>query len=80
MPASTEALARSCPKKLLSYLMRFVEAGIFSKFGMCVSCSGFNAVLSKVILISGCSKAEGNAFIVTFVVFVLASDKVEDVT
>ncbi|AGQ07462.1 hypothetical protein AB895_0437 [Acinetobacter baumannii] len=47
---------------------------------MCVSCSGFNAVLSKVILISGCSKAEGNAFIVTFVVFVLASDKVEDVT
>ncbi|MCY1436494.1 hypothetical protein D9M71_526220 [compost metagenome] len=60
--------------------MRLVEAGIFSKSGICVSCSGFKTVLSKVIFISGCSKAEGNAFTVTFVVVVLASDKVEIVT
>ena len=67
------------PIRLL-YTIEKEEAGIFSKSGICVNCSGFKAVLSKVIFISGCSKAEGNAFIVTFVVFVLASDKVEMVT
>ena len=64
------------PEKDFNYSIKT----IFSKSGICVNCSGFKAVLSKVIFISGCSKAEGNAFIVTFVVFVLASDKVEMVT
>src|SRR5690606_41895841 len=56
--ASTEARARSWPKKLFRGLIRLVDAGIFSRFGICVSWVDVNRVWSRVFLISLCSNAE----------------------
>ena len=76
MPASTEARARSCPKKLLSGLIRLVELGILTKSGIWVSCVAAKAVLSSVGCIAVCSKALGNKLIFACVVFVGVLDKV----